>query len=156
MANRIILGKSTNSNLGHSGGKFGLYISRTGDDITNCTADQLIFNTDNVGNTSAAIDVGQYKIIPITGTTATASVSVSASSSATINFANLGINNILFTNFSTAITNLSGNNQSATISRFVNGGLTTSTTAGTISNLGNTAATISVSVMGGFSSAALF
>tara|TARA_B100001093_G_scaffold253088_1_gene242159 strand:- start:75 stop:545 length:471 start_codon:yes stop_codon:yes gene_type:complete len=156
MANRIILGKSTNSNLGHSGGKFGLYISRTGDDITNCTADQLIFNTDNVGNTSAAIDVGQYKIIPITGTTATASVSVSASSSATINFANLGINNILFTNFSTAITNLSDNNQSATISRFVNGGLTTSTTAGTINNLGNTAATISVSVMGGFSSAALF
>jgi len=156
MANRIILGKSTNSNLGHSGGKFGLYISRTGDDITNCTADQLIFNTDNVGNTSAAIDVGQYKIVPITGTTATASVSVSASSSATINFANLGINNILFTNFSTAITNLSDNNQSATISRFVNGGLTTSTTAGTINNLGNTAATISVSVMGGFSSAALF
>lgn len=156
MANRIILGKSTNSNLGHSGGKYGLYISRTGDDITNCTADQLIFNTDNVGNTSAAIDVGQYKVVPITGTTATASVSVSASSSATFNFADFGINNLLFTNFSTAITNLADNNQSATISRFVNGGLTTSTTSGTLSNSGNTAGTFTVAVIGGFSNAALF
>ena len=26
MANRVLLGKSTNSNLGHSSGKFGLYI----------------------------------------------------------------------------------------------------------------------------------
>ena len=50
MGSRVLLGKSTNSNLGHSSGKFGLYISRTGDDVTNCTADQLIFNTDNVGS----------------------------------------------------------------------------------------------------------
>lgn len=155
MANRIIVGKSTNSNLGHSGGKYGLYISRTGDDITNCTADQLIFNTDNVGSVSGAIDIGQYKIVPISGTAATTSVTVSASSSSTINFANLGANNFFFTNPSTSYANLSGGGSTTTISRFINGGLT-GASSGTISNGGNTAATFTLTVMGGFSSAALY
>ena len=88
MAARVLLGKSTNSNLGHSAGKYGLYISRTGDDITSCTADQLIFNTDNVGNTSDAIDLGQFQIIGQTDSggnnVAKTSHSVSAGGSATI------------------------------------------------------------------------
>ena len=108
MANRVILGKSTNSNLGHSGGKFGLYISRAGDDITNCTKDQLIFNTDNVGFNSGAVDVG--------------------SSSSTGN---------------------------ELISRFLNGGFSGATSA-TVTNGGNTAITVTVSIVKGFSTQSLY
>ena len=40
MAAKIILGKSTNSNLGHSGGKYGVWIARPGEeDVTSCTKD---------------------------------------------------------------------------------------------------------------------
>ena len=124
MANRILLGKSTNSNLGHSSGKFGLYISRTGDDITNCTADQLIFNTDNVGSVSGAIDLGQFQVVPTSGTNATASINVNASSSATVPHANLGTGNFLFTSNAFASSDLSGQEltSSVTTSKFGNAG----------------------------------
>ena len=97
MANRVLLGKSTNSNLGHSSGKFGLYISRAGDDVTSCTADQLVFNTDNVGSVSGNIDVGQFQIVPTSGTNATVNVTVAAGSSATVSHTNLCTGNLLFT-----------------------------------------------------------
>ena len=157
MANRIILGKSTNSNLGHSGGKYGLYISRTGDDITNCTADQLIFNTDNVGSVSGAIDLGQFQVVPTSGTNATASVSVNASATATVSHANLGTGNFLFTNNAFASSNLTGQNltSDATTSRFGNAGFT-GTTSGTLSNGGNTSATFTVAVIRGFLTSSLF
>ena len=157
MANRILLGKSTNSNLGHSSGEFGLYISRPGDDVTNCTKDQLIFNTDNVGSVSGAIDLGQFQVVPTSGTNATASVSVNASSTATVSHANLGTGNLLLTNNSFASSDLTGQSPTSnvTTSRFGNAGFT-GTTSGTLSNGGNASATFTVAVIRGFLTTSLF
>jgi len=150
MANRLLLGKSTNSNLGHTGGKFGLYISRTGDDVTNCTKDQLIFNTDNVGSVSGAIDLGQFQIVPIAGgTNASSSVTVAGGSSATISTENLGIGNLLFGDFTTAP--VGDSNTSQTIN-----GAYTGATSGSLTNTGSTSLTLTVSVIKGFSTASLF
>ena len=150
MANRVLLGKSTNSNLGHTGGKFGLYISRTGDDITNCTKDQLIFNTDNVGSVSGAIDLGQFQIVPIAGgTNASSSVTIAGGSSATISTENLGTGNLLFADFTSAPVG------DVNTSQTVNGAYT-GTTSGSLTNTGSTSLTLTVSVIKGFSTASLF
>ena len=150
MANRLLLGKSTNSNLGHTGGKFGLYISRTGDDITNCTKDQLIFNTDNVGSVSGAIDLGQFQIVPIAGgTNASSSVTIAGGSSATISTANLGVGNLLFGDFTGAPVG------DVNTSQTVNGAYT-GATSGSLTNTGSTSLTLTVSVIKGFSTASLF
>ena len=150
MANRVIVGKSTNSNLGHTGGKFGLYISRTGDDITNCTKDQLIFNTDNVGSTSGAIDLGQFQIVPIAGgTNASSSVTIAGGSSATISTENLGTGNLLFGDFTSAPVG------DVNTSQTVNGAYT-GATSGSLANTGSTSLTLTVSVIKGFSTASLF
>lgn len=150
MANRLLLGKSTNSNLGHTGGKFGLYISRAGDDVTNCTKDQLIFNTDNVGSVSGAIDLGQFQIVPIAGgTNASTSVTVSGGSSATISTANLGVGNLLFADFGGVY--VSNTDSSQTVN-----GAYTGATSGTLTNTGSTSLTLTVSVVKGFSTASLF
>lgn len=150
MANRVLLGESTNSNLGHTGGKFGLYISRAGDDITNCTKDQLIFNTDNVGSSSGAIDLGQFQIVPISGgTSASSSVTIAGGASATISIENLGTGNLLFGDFGGAFVGQS------TSSQTINGAYT-GTTSGTLTNTGATSLTMTVSVIKGFSTASLF
>lgn len=150
MAARVLLGESTNTNLGHSGGKFGLYISRSGDDITNCTKDQLIFNTDNVGSVSGAIDLGQFQIVPTSGTNASASVTVAGGSTATISHSNLGTGNLLYTNFVGTFVAQTDFDQT------INGQTYTGTTSGTLTNTGDTSVTTTVSVIKGFSTAALF
>jgi len=155
MANRVIVGKSTNSNLGHSGGKYGLYISRTGDDVTNCTKDQLIFNTDNVGSVSGAIDLGQFQIVPTSGGAAAQSIAVNASATASVPTANLGAGHLMLTNNSTSYSGSSQGDSSATVSRFLNGAYT-GATSGTLGNTGNTSATVSVAVIKGFLSSSLF
>ena len=150
MANRLILGKSTNSNLGHTGGKFGLYISRTGDDVTNCTKDQLIFNTDNIGSASGAIDLGQFQIVPIAGgTNASSSVTIAGGASATISTENLGAGNLLFADFIS--TPIGDANTSQTVN-----GTYTGATSGSLTNTGSTSLTLTVSVVKGFSTASLF
>ena len=153
MANRVLLGKSTNSNLGHSSGKFGLYISRAGDDVTSCTADQLVFNTDNVGSVSGNIDVGQFQIVPTSGTNATVNVTVAAGSSATVSHTNLGTGNLLYTNNAAGLVATQGS--SVTLTKFLNGAYT-GTTSGTLNNLGTTAVTLPVAVIKGISTASLF
>lgn len=91
MAAKILLGKSTNTNL-HSGTKYGMWIARAGEeDITTCAADELIFNTDTMGSVSGAIDAGQYQVMPSSGTTADVQISVSAGSTATFSFTDLDI-----------------------------------------------------------------
>jgi hypothetical protein len=150
MANRLIIGKSTNTNLGHSGGKFGLYISREGDDITTCTKDQLVFNTDNAGAVAGAIDVGQFQIVPISGgTNASTNVTVASGSTATISTEDLGTGNLLYTDFQGAYTSLDD------FAQTLNGDYT-GTTSGTISNTGDTSITATISVIKGFSTLALF
>ena len=44
MANRVLLGKASTARGGST--KFGMWISKPGQDVTTCTDDQLIFNTD--------------------------------------------------------------------------------------------------------------
>lgn len=150
MANRLIIGKSTNTNLGHTGGKFGLYISREGDDITTCTKDQLVFNTDNAGAVAGAIDVGQFQIVPIAGgTNASTNVTVASGSTATISTEDLGTGNLLYTDFEGTFTSQDNFEQT------LNGDYT-GTTSGTIENTGDTSITATVSVIKGFSTAALF
>lgn len=150
MANRILLGRSTNSNLGHSSGVQGLFISRSGDDVTSCTKDQLIFNTDNVGSSTGAIDLGQFQIVPTSGTNASTSVTVSGGATATVSHSNLGTGNLLYANFEGTFVALDDFDQT------INGQTYTGTTSGTLTNTGDTSVTTTVSVIKGFSTAALF
>lgn len=129
MANRILLGKSTNTNLGHSGGKFGLYISANGKDVTSCNKNELIFNTDNVGNASGAIDVGLFQNVPLIvggNEVRTADFSASAGSTASLTTKNLGAGSIIYGKVTTTM----GNDQSGTAN---SSGFTSATTA-TVSN----------------------
>ena len=133
MAGRILLGKSTNTNLGHSGGKFGLYVSANGKDVTNCAKNELIFNTDNVGNSSGAIDVGLFQNVPLIvngNEVKTADFSASAGSTASLTTKNMGAGSIIYGQVTTTM----GNDQSgtakasgfssATSATVANGGLT--------------------------------
>ena len=92
---RIILGKNINSNHGHSSGTpgFGLYISRPGKDVTTCTADELIFNTDNGSGTSLARIISMYQLAPIPvvggGTTTTTTSTVTAGNTATLDLSSI-------------------------------------------------------------------
>ena len=69
MAGRVLAGKSTNSNLGHSSGVYGLFVSAPGKDITTCTDDQLLFTTDNGATGSNFISKGFFQIAPVSGGT---------------------------------------------------------------------------------------
>lgn len=95
MSNRVLLGKNTNSNHGHSGASpgFGLYISRPGKDVTTCTADELIFNTDNGSATSLGRIISLYQLIPLPvtggGTDSTVTTSVAAGGTATIDLSSI-------------------------------------------------------------------
>ena len=154
MAGRVLLGKSVNSNLGHSSGKYGLYISRTGDDVTNCTKDQLIFNTDNIGSLSGAIDLGQFQVISQTDQSnnevASRQLSVNANATASISFTNLtSTGHLLYAIFEGAA---SGEDNITKLFR------TNYSGASTVDweNLGDTAITAEVSIFKGFSTASLF
>jgi len=96
MANRLILGKNVNTNHGHSSGSagFGLYVSRTGKDVTTCTADELIFNTDNGSITDVSRVIGMFQLAPITtaGDTTT-TTTLSSGATATIDLSNITFNN---------------------------------------------------------------
>jgi len=95
MANRLILGKNTNSNHGHSSGTpgFGLYISRPGKDVTTCTADELIFNTDSGQGTSLGRIISMYQLAPIPqaggGTNTTTTSSVTAGNTVTLDISSI-------------------------------------------------------------------
>lgn len=91
MANRLILGQNTNTNHGHSTSSpgYGLYISRPGKDVTTCTADELIMNTDNGSGTSLGRIIGLFQIPAITTGSASTTTTVSANSTATISTASI-------------------------------------------------------------------
>ena len=50
--NRVVIGKYTNSNAGYSSAARGVFVSRKGKNVLNCSDDELIFNTDQGGATS--------------------------------------------------------------------------------------------------------
>jgi len=95
MANRLLLGKNTNTNHGHSSGSpgFGLYVAREGKDVLTCTADELIFNTDN-GSTGTLTRIrGLFQLAPIdTSNNTTSTTTVSSGSTATIDLSSIDFN----------------------------------------------------------------
>ena len=157
MATKILLGKSTNSNLGHSGGKYGLWIARPGEeDVTSCTKDELIFSTDAVGNVSGAIGVGQYQVMPSSGTSAEQTVSVNAGSSAVVSWTDLNIDLIWALNIGLGIGG-GGNMASATDDSFQNAqAYGTNQSSTTINNTGSAARTTRVVAVRGFKTGGLY
>lgn len=95
MANRLLLGKNTNTNHGHSTSSpgFGLYVAREGKDVLNCTADELIFNTDN-GSTGTLTRVrGLFQLAPIdSNNNSTSTTTVTSGSTATIDLSSINFN----------------------------------------------------------------
>lgn len=161
--NRVLLGKSTNTNLGHSGGKYGLYVSATGEDITTCAKEKVIFNTDNIGFASGAIDVGFFQNVGISSggsLVQSVSLSVSASSTGSVTIDNLGSGHVAYgtvTNTYTANSNASASYQtsfSGTTSINVSNAALSDPDIGSLTNVGVTG---TVTIFKNFdSTAALF
>ena len=89
MANRVLLGKASTARGGST--KFGMWISKPGQDVTTCTDDQLIFNTDKGagGDIKALFQV----LRPVSNQTTVAvsnSFSGTANQSQNFDFANPG------------------------------------------------------------------
>ena len=140
MANRVLLGKGTSQRGGTD--KFGLWISKPGQNVLTCSNDNLIFDTDKGGSE----DIKQmYQLQTITGTaTSSATTSVLANATTTLSFTNFnwGFGAIPFLGLTA---NTSGDQTSLTTGSFT---VNSSNTAGvTVTNLQSTAVSISVSVM---------
>ena len=154
MAAKILLGKSTNTNL-HSGTKYGKWIAISGEeDVTTCAADELIFNTDTMGSVSGAIDAGQYQVMPSSGTTADVQVTVSAGSTATFSFTDLDIDLIWAASFGGA---LAGTNNANPTTQLMNAqGYATNQSSVSVSNTGATARTGRVAAIRAFKTGGLW
>ena len=154
MAAKILLGKSTNTNL-HSGTKYGMWIARAGEeDVTTCAADELIFNTDTMGSVSGAIDAGQYQVMPSSGTTADVQVTVSAGSTATFSFTDLDIDLIWAASFGGS---LAGTNNANPTTQLMNAqGYATNQSSVSVSNTGATARTGRVAAIRAFKTGGLW
>ena len=82
MANRVLMGKGTTARGGTN--KYGLWISKPGQNVLTCTDDQLILNTD-IGTTDSIAALFQ--------TQTAVSATVSAGATTNISFSNLGFSN---------------------------------------------------------------
>tara|TARA_B100000963_G_scaffold118801_1_gene103463 strand:+ start:24 stop:512 length:489 start_codon:yes stop_codon:yes gene_type:complete len=90
MANRVLLGKASTARGGDT--KYGLWISKPGEDVTSCSDDKLIFNTDK----GAGGDIKSlFQVLrPVSNQTTVAvsnSFSGTANQSQNFDFANPGI-----------------------------------------------------------------
>ncbi len=96
MANRVLLGKNIQSNHGYSSGSpgYGLWISRATKNVLTCTADELIFNTDDGSGTR--IDVGILQLVPVdaNGTINQTESSISAGNDSDSTWLNVGSNHL--------------------------------------------------------------
>lgn len=91
MANRLLLGRASTARGGDT--KYGLWISKPGQDVTTCTDDQLVFNTDK-GATGDIKALFQLQNADTTASTAVSSVSsnISAGATTTVSFSNITFN----------------------------------------------------------------
>ena len=149
MANRILLGQGTTQRGGTS--KYGLWVSKPGQNVLTCSDDNLIFDMDKGG--SADIK-GMFQLQTVTGTaTASATTTVSASTTATLSFTNFnwnfGIVPFLGLGVVTSGSTAGQNDGSFTINSFTTSGVS-------VTNLESTALNLSFSVMPFFSSNARF
>lgn len=148
MANRVLLGKGTTARGGTS--KYGLWISRPGKDVTTCSNDELIFDTDKGG--SADIK-GMFQLQTVTGTVDTTTSSVSANTTATISFTNFNWSFGIIPIMGTAAPS-TGINTGQYQGGFTINSFTTSTV--NITNILDEPLTVSLSVMPAFSANARF
>jgi len=144
MANRILVGKNTNSNHGYSGASpgFGAYVSRPGKNVLSCTADELILNTDNGQATSVSKVFSMFALPPVNASNnASVSNNVTSGATVTIDISSISFNfGFGFVGFgSVPLGNVSGSSGTATNVTF-----NTSTTSGqeTLSVTNNGTATI--------------
>ena len=88
MANRLLLGRASTARGGDT--KYGLWISKPGQDVTTCTDDQLVFNTDK-GATGDLKALFQLQNADTTASTAVTSVSqqIQAGATTTVSFSNI-------------------------------------------------------------------
>ena len=88
MANRLLLGRASTARGGDT--KYGLWISKPGQDVTTCTDDQLVFNTDK-GATGDIKALFQLQNADTTASTAVTSVSqqIQAGATTTVSFSNI-------------------------------------------------------------------
>ena len=148
MANRVLLGKGTTARGGTS--KYGLWISRPGKDVTTCSNDELIFDTDKGG--SADIK-GMFQLQTVTATAETTTTTVSANTTTNISFTNF--------NWSFGVIPIMGTAAPSTglLTGQYQGGFTINsftTSAVNITNILDEPLTVSLSVMPAFSANARF
>ena len=92
---RVLIGKNVNTNHGHSTSSpgYGVYVSRPGKDVKSCTADELVFNTDNGTGTSLARVIGMFQLAPIdTNNNTTPSNFVNGGATVNINISSVNFN----------------------------------------------------------------
>jgi hypothetical protein len=151
MAQKVWIGKSNHSNIGNTGDKYGLWSTRK--NMSSCTKDEINLNTDTFGNASGAIDIGQFQVIPTSGTTASQEISISASQTITVSYVDQSTsNNFVQPYFSYGEYSSTGSNVSQYMQAAGYGG----TSSVSMSNSGGNAITGTVTTWRGFSSSALF
>jgi len=87
MANRILIGNRAT-------GGYGLYVSRSGEDVATCNKSDLYFWTENEESGSNFVGHGPLQVVPISGgvTSApveSATINISSSSTASLSFQDL-------------------------------------------------------------------
>lgn len=147
MANRLLLGRASTARGGDT--KYGLWISKPGQDVTTCTDDQLVFNTDK-GATADIKALFQLQNANTTASTAVTSVSsnILAGATTTVSFSNITFaNGVVAFGRSGVVTSTTGG---VTSSR-VNGTFQIGTVSGgsiSVTNLdSNNAKTIEFSIL---------
>ena len=149
MANRILLGQGTTARGGTS--KYGLWVSKPGQNVLSCSDDNLIFDMDK-GGTSDIRALLQKQTVSGTAT-ASATTTVAASTTTTLSFTNFswGFGIIPFIGLGVVSSGSSAgqNSGSFTVNSFTTSGIN-------ITNLESSTLNISFSILPRFSSSALF
>ena len=151
MANRLLLGRASTARGGDT--KYGLWISKPGQDVTTCTDDQLVFNTDK-GATADIKALFQLQNADTTASTAVTSVSsnILAGATTTVSFSNITFANgvVAFGRSGVVTTSTTTGGVTTTTSR-VNGTFQIGTVSGgsiSVTNLdSNNAKTIEFSIL---------
>ena len=119
MANRVLLGRASTARGGDT--KYGLWISKPGQDVTTCTDDQLVFNTDK-GATGDIKALFQLQNADTTASTVVSSVTsnISAGATETVNFSDITFANgvVIFGRSGVATTTTDGVTTSRVVGRF--------------------------------------
>ena len=119
MANRLLLGRASTARGGDT--KYGLWISKPGQDVTTCTDDQLVFNTDK-GATGDIKALFQLQNADTTASTVVSSVTsnISAGATETVNFSDITFANgvVIFGRSGVATTTTDGVTTSRVDGRF--------------------------------------